>query len=502
MASHTGEQLGAVATRAAAAKVRPGVGRGEEAVEAALVLADMVLVWIGAAIALYLRFAPALKSASPVAPPALTPDMVSQHVGVFLLYSLFVVLFCYHRALYRRVQTSPLLAELFSVVQAVTIATVVLTAFIYLGGAVIVSRFAVLVTVVLTYCELVGWRIARRKWVEAQFKAGIATRNVLIVGSGTVGRAIEHYIQGQHSLGLVVAGFLAVDRSDESGSETALASECLGGIDDFQRIARRSFIDEVFITVPEKRDLVKRIAVDARALGINVRVVPELYDGLAWGAPIQQFGLFPTIELHQAPAPMLTKAIKRAFDVVASAAGLLVLSPMLALVALAVRMTSPGPILYRSPRIGRKGRSFTCYKFRTMVNNAEVLKESLNHLNERQGLLFKVRNDPRVTPVGRFLRKYSLDEFPQLWNVLKGDMSLVGPRPPVPGEYTEYELEHLSRLDVTPGITGLWQVEARQDPSFENYINLDREYIERWSLALDFKILLKTALVVVAGTGW
>ncbi len=470
----------------------------EEAFETALVLADLLLVWSAAAIAFYVRFAgQQLKTK-----PALVygTDVISQHVGVFLLYSLFVVLFCHQRGLHRRAQTVAIASELWSTVEAVTMSTVILFAFIYLGGAILISRLSIVVAVALTYTELVAWRIARRKWFERQASAGIGTRNVLIVGTGAVGHLLQRYIEGHSNLGLAVAGFLHVEGN--TGREDSPDDAVLGNVEDFEGVLRRHFIDEVFITVPEKCEMVKSIAQSAREKGISVRVVPELYDGLAWGAPVQHFGLFPTIALHQEPAPMLALSVKRAIDVIVSAFGVVTLSPLLAAVAVAVRLDSRGPILYRSERIGRKGRRFACYKFRTMVDNAEVLKEELVHLNERKGVLFKVRNDPRVTRIGRFLRKYSLDEFPQLWNVLKGEMSLVGPRPPVPGEYSEYELAHLKRLEVTPGITGLWQVEARQDPSFESYINLDTEYIERWSLMLDFKILVKTVFVVVAGTGW
>jgi len=170
-------------------------------------------------------------------------------------------------------------------------------------------------------------------------------------------------------------------------------------------------------------------------------------------------------------------------------------------IALAVRFGSTGPIFYRAARIGRKGRTFVCYKFRTMVPNADQMKADLEHMNEREGLLFKIENDPRVTKIGRMLRKYSLDELPQFYNVLRGDMSLVGPRPPIASEVEKYDLSHLRRLDVLPGITGLWQVEARQDPSFDSYISLDTAYVENWSFWLDLKILTRTIGVVVSGTG-
>jgi lipopolysaccharide/colanic/teichoic acid biosynthesis glycosyltransferase len=170
-------------------------------------------------------------------------------------------------------------------------------------------------------------------------------------------------------------------------------------------------------------------------------------------------------------------------------------------IALAIRMNSKGPVVYKAARIGRKGRTFNCFKFRTMVPNAEHLKADLEHMNEREGVLFKIVNDPRITSVGRFLRKYSLDELPQFYNVLRGDMSLVGPRPPIASEVEQYDLSHLRRLDVLPGITGLWQVEARQDPSFDSYISLDTAYVENWSFWLDLKILARTIQVVFSGTG-
>jgi lipopolysaccharide/colanic/teichoic acid biosynthesis glycosyltransferase len=193
--------------------------------------------------------------------------------------------------------------------------------------------------------------------------------------------------------------------------------------------------------------------------------------------------------------------LKRWLDAVCSMAALVTMFPLLLLIAIAIKLDSRGPVIYASTRIGRKGRTFRCYKFRTMSTNAEALKASLQHLNERDGVLFKITNDPRITRLGRFLRKYSLDELPQFWNVLKGDMSMVGPRPPLADEVQQYELDHLRRLDVLPGITGLWQVESRCNTSFASYISLDMQYVERWNLMLDLQVLLKTIVVVVAGSG-
>jgi exopolysaccharide biosynthesis polyprenyl glycosylphosphotransferase len=253
--------------------------------------------------------------------------------------------------------------------------------------------------------------------------------------------------------------------------------------------------------VPAEKKLVIDLVEEARGYGIDVRVVPDLYDGLAWNAPVEYIGQFPTIPLHRRELPMGAFLLKRALDVTGAAFALLLGWPFMLLLMAAIKLDSKGPIFYRAQRIGRKGRTFTCYKFRTMCVDADKQQEELIHKNERDGILFKIANDPRITRVGRFLRKYSLDELPQFYNVLRSEMSMVGPRPPVGSEVEQYDLAHLRRLEVLPGMTGLWQVEARQDPSFDSYISLDTAYVENWSLFLDLKILVRTIGVVLSGTG-
>jgi exopolysaccharide biosynthesis polyprenyl glycosylphosphotransferase len=239
----------------------------------------------------------------------------------------------------------------------------------------------------------------------------------------------------------------------------------------------------------------------ARKHGIDLRVVPDMYDGLAWNSPIEYIGQFPTIPLHTGQVPEMGLLLKRVLDVVLSALTVVVLSPVLLAVAIAIKLDSHGPVFYSSERIGKRGRVFRCIKFRTMVRDAEERRAGMMHMNEREGVLFKISNDPRITKLGRFLRKYSFDELPQFFNVLRGDMSIVGPRPPLASEVKEYKLSHLRRLDVMPGVTGLWQVQGRQDPSFDSYISLDVAYIENWSIWLDLKIIGRTIGVVLAGTG-
>ena len=206
-------------------------------------------------------------------------------------------------------------------------------------------------------------------------------------------------------------------------------------------------------------------------------------------------------KLQHEAIPTLGRLAKRVLDLALSAAALLVLGPVMLVIAIAVKLESRGPAIYSSLRVGKRGIPFVCYKFRTMVPGANQLRKVLHHLNERRGPFFKIANDPRVTPLGRFLRKYSLDELPQFWNVLKGDMSLVGPRPHPLEDVEQYCAGHEQRLEVKPGLTGLWQVTARANPSFETCMLLDVGYIRHWSLLLDCKILLRTIPAVLAGQG-
>jgi exopolysaccharide biosynthesis polyprenyl glycosylphosphotransferase len=343
-----------------------------------------------------------------------------------------------------------------------------------------------------------------RRFIRSQSIPGLTEkRNVLIVGYGRIAHLLAQQLGENAHLGYVVKGFVSrrqtirpTDKADHNAD-----GKLLGTVHELPSIARVHFIDEILICVPSDRNLVKEITRKAQAAGVQVRVVPDLYDGLATEQPIEFIGQFPTLTLCRRAAPTLSLMIKRLADIVLSGLALAVLSPLFAAVALIVKLDSKGPVFYRAVRVGKKGVTFICYKFRTMVQNADALKKSLEHLNERDGILFKIAIDPRVTRIGRYLRKFSIDELPQLWNVFTGEMSLVGPRPPACGEYTQYALEHLRRLDVVPGLTGLWQVTARQDPSFQNYIELDKEYVNNWTLGLDMRILIRTVRVVLAGTG-
>ncbi|HVB56416.1 MAG TPA: sugar transferase [Candidatus Acidoferrales bacterium] len=415
------------------------------------------------------------------------------YLGFLALYAVLVGVFCENQGLYRPTRNLGPLDESFSVLKAVLFATLFLTAFIYLSGDKSISRLVVGFSGALNAVALPAWRFWKREVDKHRILSGRDGRNVLIVGAGDVGQALARYFDENKYLGYVVRGFL--DENHKGDART------LGNVSDLSRLAQTEFIDEVFVTPPSERELVAQVVLEARRRNLAVNVVPEMFDGLGWWVPVRQFGGFPVMQLLREPIPGFGLFLKRVVDVSVSALGLVLLLPVMGLLALIVRLDSPGPAIYRSRRVGWKGRKFVCYKFRTMVAEADELKDGLRHMNERQGPCFKISNDPRLTRIGGFLRRYSLDELPQFWSVFKGDMSLVGPRPHPLDDYEKYQLEHLRRLDVRPGMTGLWQVYSRQDPSFERNLSLDLEYIESWGLWLDMKILLKTLPAALAGSG-
>ena len=420
-----------------------------------------------------------------------------QSVMMLLVFGLYLVLTSRVLGLYNQAETVSGLHEQRVTAQAVLTAGLLLCGSLYLTRGYAVSRIVVLVTVFLTLLMLMVRRAIWRKLRQRRYLLGLEVRNVLIVGDGRVGHALRNHLEALPHMGFRFKGFISL----QEGREREPNSQTVGDLRNCLAVARSLFVDEIYFSTPAEKQTVIAVVEEARALGIDVRVVPDLYDGLAWNAPVEYVGQFPTIPLHRREFARGAFVLKRGLDIVLASLALLLAMPFMIVIAILVRLDSEGPIFYKAERIGRKGRVFSCFKFRTMVANADRLRKDLAHMNERDNVLFKISNDPRITKIGARLRKYSLDELPQFYNVLKGDMSLVGPRPPLAAEVEKYDLSHLRRLDVLPGITGLWQVEARQDPSFDSYISLDTAYVENWNLMLDLRILARTVGVVLGGTG-
>jgi exopolysaccharide biosynthesis polyprenyl glycosylphosphotransferase len=420
-------------------------------------------------------------------------------LGILSGFAVVLVFSSRRLNLYAPTRLSSFLHEQRLSVQVCFTSGLLLTGTLYLVRAEDIPRSIVLLTLGLVTVALSLRRIVYRSILYRRFERGQDTRNVLIVGTGPEAHALRHHLESIRHLGYTFKGF--IEFPGNAPRTMSSSGDVVGTLETLFQHARKQFVDEIFFTTPCERGIVQDVLEKARMHGVDLRVVPDLYDGLAWNSPIEYIGQFPTIPLHCGHVPELGFFLKRVLDVVFSGLLLLAISPFLIVIAIAIKFESRGPVFYASERIGKKGRVFRCFKFRTMVRDAEKRRADVMHMNERDGVLFKITNDPRITRVGRFLRKYSLDELPQFLNVLRGDMSVVGPRPPIASEVMEYKLSHLRRLDVTPGITGLWQVQGRQDPSFDSYVSLDVTYIDNWSIWLDLKIILRTVGVVFSGTG-
>lgn len=420
-------------------------------------------------------------------------------IGYLLWFIVTLLIVTHHHGLYGHTLTYSTLNEQRKTVQSCLTAGLLLCGAMYMMHNIAISRAVVAYLVSLTtifFCiSRAGWRyLAFRR-----YERGLGARNVIVVGGSSMGVALSNQFARHRHLGRVFKGFVTVPGSNAVSQ--ARPEQVIGSIDQLRYLARFHFIDEIIIAECCPSSVVLGLIDLAKEFGIEVLVVPGYYEGITPEAPIEYLGEFPVVSIHHRDERAIAAWVKRCTDVVLSSLAVLFLLPLLLVIALVIKLDSPGPVFYVGERIGKKGRVFRCFKFRTMVTGADRLKESLAAQNERQGILFKMTNDPRVTRAGKFLRKYSLDELPQFINVLRGEMSMVGPRPPVASEVKQYELEHLRRLEVLPGLTGLWQVRARQDPSFERYVALDLAYVENWSLWLDMKILVRTAEVVMRGTG-
>jgi exopolysaccharide biosynthesis polyprenyl glycosylphosphotransferase len=450
------------------------------------IAADLLWIWAAALLIFGLGLAMNQRAAK-------SSYFLSGHIGVIALYSVLVALFCHAQSLYSGYPLASFRKEASAVFQSAVAASALLAGTLYLLRVQTVSILMLAETAVCSAAAMSGWRYLRRKLLVSAEADGVTCHNVLIVGTGRLARAVRNHLTSRRELGRVVIGLLRTDR--EPGSDGVI-----GAIPELRAICRKHFVDEILVCTQD-RAVVQQVVNEARHCGVGVRQVPDFLYGHEGRTTFDYLGDLPTVPVIHKRVRAAELKLKRLLDFTIALAGLIGASPALLLIALIVKLDSRGPIFYRSERVGKKGRIFTCYKFRTMVGNADKLKRDLQHLNERDGILFKIKDDPRVTRSGRILRKYSLDELAQLWNVLKGDMSLVGPRPPLASEVQQYESDYLRRLEVAPGITGLWQVEARMSPSFHHYIRLDLQYVENWSFLLDLQILGKTIGVVFAGTG-
>ena len=372
-----------------------------------------------------------------------------------------------------------------------------------------VSRLLMGIFFILDICLLTLFKYIIFKTLEKIRTDGFNTRNVLIVGSEDRACQVIEAVEKYKATGYRVLGCFELEEKD-LGKAVYGDHKVIGLIRDLETYLRNNIVDELIFAMPLKK--IKngdRYMVLAESMGIKVRIIPDwelhylMYrPGIATIQFEEFLGVY-NMALQSTPQNEGKLLIKNAFDVMSAAFLILVLSPFFIVIGLAIKIFSKGLVLYKQERLGMNGRRFQVYKFRTMVKNADELLKELAEMNEADGPVFKIKNDPRIIPyVGSFLRKTSLDELPQLFNVIKGEMSLVGPRPPIPKEVDEYSVWHRRRLSMKPGITCLWQIAPRRnDLSFEDWMKLDLKYIDTWSLFNDFKILVLTARAVLTGAG-
>jgi exopolysaccharide biosynthesis polyprenyl glycosylphosphotransferase len=325
---------------------------------------------------------------------------------------------------------------------------------------------------------------------------------VMIAGTGDRARRLGETIERSEQYGIRLQGFLGENDALPSGTRIQLERDYpVYPIAELPSLLRKDVIDEIIFAVDTKRlASLEEIFLICDEEGVRTRVAVDFFPHMNSEVYLDRLGNSPLLTFSATPHDEVRLLVKRGTDVVLACAGLVLLAPLMLLVAMAIRVTSRGPAIFRQVRCGLNGRRFVFYKFRSMCDNAEELKASLEHLNQKS-TAFKIPNDPRLTPIGRWLRKFSIDEWPQLWNVLKGDMSLVGPRPAVPEEVERYQAWQRRRLRMRPGLTCLWALKGRDSLDFETWMKMDMQYIDNWSLALDWNILLRTIPRVVSGKG-
>jgi exopolysaccharide biosynthesis polyprenyl glycosylphosphotransferase len=334
------------------------------------------------------------------------------------------------------------------------------------------------------------------RFVRAQ---GYNYRTILVVGTGSTARSLAQSIETHGYWGYRLLGFVA---TDESAATDPAVTPIVGALADIPLLVERHVIDEVIFAVPraQLQDM-ENVFLELEEQGVLVRLALDVFPHTRARVDVGDLDGVPLLTFSTAPSSQLMLAAKRGLDLVLSLVLLAAALPVMGAIALAIKASSRGRVLFRQTRCGLNGRRFTLYKFRTMVEDAEGRRDELAHLNEMDGPVFKLRADPRVTSLGRLLRRFSLDELPQLWNVLIGSMSLVGPRPAIPEEVAQYERWQRRRLSMRPGLTCLWQISGRNELDFERWIELDLEYIDSWSPMLDLKILVRTVPVVLSGRG-
>lgn len=420
---------------------------------------------------------------------------------LFLLYLivplwLFLLLYC---RCYQSIRVKSLFQILAPLSKAVLLGGFFLMAVFFIFKIQHISRALIIIFLVLDFLALASIRVLLFMFVHHVRKKGYNYRSILIVGSGERADSFAKVLDRHKEWGLRIIGFVDYDEICHRKVDN---SKFIGNLGQLQDILTSSQVDEVVFAVPRSGlDKIEKYVLLCEKIGIKASITADFYSHKLAKPSLDDLEGWPMLTYNPYPRIEEWFVLKRAVDLTFAFVVLFLSAPVLLLISAAIKLGSTGPVFFKQTRCGMNGRQFNLLKFRTMVTGADRMKSSVEHLNSMSGPVFKAKNDPRLTRIGKVLRKYSLDELPQLINVLKGDMSLVGPRPPLPDEVAKYDIWQRRRLSVRPGLTCIWQVSGRNDIGFEQWMKLDLEYIDNWSLSRDFKIILKTIPAVLRGTG-
>jgi len=454
-----------------------------------MVLADLLLVTAGFFLAYFVRNN--AESLAPLASYMWLLPLLLVGWGVALYYS----------GMYASFRLKKISEVLFIIYQSAYLSFLFFAGVCYILKLAHISRTFVFLAFIFIILFLAAEKLLIIYIFRQLRKKGLNYRYVLLIGTDERAQDLIHRIQDSRELGLNIIGMVTLNPQEVN--QTIAGYPVLGTMDDIPKIYRANTIDQALFCVPyDQLGRIEQAIYYFETVGVNVHVAMDYFKGRFAYARTSSFFDTPFLTFESTREKIFSLLIKRFTDIFLSLAGLIILSPVYLISAALIKLTSPGPIFYVQERGSMNGRRFKLYKFRTMGADAEEHLVDLQARNEMNGPAFKLKDDPRVTRVGRILRKFSIDELPQLWNVLKGDMSLVGPRPPLLNEVNQYDDWQRRRLSMRPGITCLWQVNGRNKiTDFDQWAKLDLDYIDHWSLWLDFKILLKTIPAVVFGIG-
>ena len=463
-----------------------------------LILSDIILINIAFAIAYWVRYD--LQWIRAVDEANYVP--YSEYLPTSLLLTVILIIAYWLDGVYQFPRGRSWLDEVYRIIRGTTTGVIVMVVGLFFYRPYFYSRM-IFIYAFVSIVFLLGFARLVKNIILSQLRErGIGVRRVLIVGAGEVGRIIMRIAVAQPELGYQIVGF--IDDDPEKGNSDIGRFKGLGSIDNLRSLIQEEGynIEEVIVTLPwmYHRKIINIMAQCERQ-NVTARLVPDIFQMSLSRVEIEDLKGIPLIGIREISLSQWGLVVKRGLDIIASGIGLVVLAPLMGLVALSIKLDTPGTVLFRQERVGKNGRHFILYKFRSMCVGAEQEQEQLVGQNEASGPLFKIKDDPRLTRVGKIIRRMSIDELPQLYNVLRSEMSLVGPRPAIPQEVEQYQEWHRKRLEISPGLTGLWQVSGRSDLTFDEMVLLDIYYIENWSPALDAIITLRTIPRVLFGDG-